>query len=79
MSLHLAARRGKQAKSKAIVAVARKLAVLLCRLSIDSPLETQPAPSFHQDSSSRVRIETRWRKSQEQRQKRKSHEEKTNN
>jgi len=77
-SLHLAARGGKQAKSKAIVAVTRKLAVLLRRLSIDSPLETQPAPSFHQDSSSRVRIETRWRKSQEQRQKRKSHEETKN-
>src|SRR3977135_3769974 len=29
--------------------------------SIDSPLEPQPAPSLHQDSSSRVRIETRWR------------------
>jgi hypothetical protein len=40
MSLHLAARGGKQAKSKAIVAVTRKLAVLLRCLSIDSPLET---------------------------------------
>jgi len=30
--LHLAARGGKQAKSKAVVAVARKLAVLLHRL-----------------------------------------------
>src|SRR5258708_25872589 len=29
--------------------------------SIDSPLEPQPAPSLHQDSSSRVRTETRWR------------------
>ena len=28
---------------------------------IDSPLEPQPAPSLHQHSSSRVRIETRWR------------------
>src|SRR5439155_17303386 len=28
---------------------------------INSPLEPQPAPSLHQDSSSRVRIETRWR------------------
>src|SRR5260370_1261495 len=29
--------------------------------SIDSPLEPQPAPSLHQDSSSRVCMETRWR------------------
>jgi hypothetical protein len=29
--------------------------------SIDSPLEPQPAPSLHQDSSSGVRIETRSR------------------
>jgi len=29
--------------------------------SIDSPLEPQTAPSFHEESSLRVRIETRWR------------------
>jgi NADPH:quinone reductase-like Zn-dependent oxidoreductase len=30
-------------------------------IAVDSPLEPQPAPSLLQDSSSRVRIETRWR------------------
>jgi len=104
--LHLAARGGKQAKSKAVVAVAASwpcysitsgaLKSRTCRStnkrperstclpvattpcsddcvsvlafrgrpingSIDSPLEPQPAPSLHQDSSYRVRIETRWR------------------
>ena len=33
----------------------------LINSSIDSPLEPQPAPSLHQVSSHRVRIETRWR------------------
>ncbi len=33
----------------------------LINSSINSPLEPQPAPNSHQDSSSRVRIETQWR------------------
>jgi hypothetical protein len=57
VGLHLAARGGKQAKSKAVIAVARKLAVLLHRIwTTQEPVST-PKCYFHANLQRVSRVE----------------------